>query len=60
MAACTQARTKIDPLNGGGHAKGYKWEQTPTDVSIMFEVRAGAGPWRTPHRSVHALAFWRH
>ncbi len=34
-----QARTKIDPKNGGGYTQEYTWEQTPTEVSIMFEVR---------------------
>lgn len=35
-----QARTKIEPKNGGGYTHEYVWEQTPTEVSIMFEVGA--------------------
>lgn len=33
------ARSKIAPKNGGGDGPGFTWEQTPTDVTIMFEVR---------------------
>ncbi|GFH16862.1 hypothetical protein V8C86DRAFT_2489226 [Haematococcus lacustris] len=35
------ARTKIDPKNGGGHAEGYTWEQTPSDITLMFELPPG-------------------
>ncbi|GFH13712.1 uncharacterized protein HaLaN_09649 [Haematococcus lacustris] len=35
------ARTKIDPKNGGGHAEGCTWEQTPSDITLMFELPPG-------------------
>mmetsp|Transcript_30834 Transcript_30834/g.68300 ORF Transcript_30834/g.68300 Transcript_30834/m.68300 type:complete len:303 (+) Transcript_30834:91-999(+) len=35
------AKTRQEPVSGGGHGPGYTWTQTPTDVTITFEVPAG-------------------
>ncbi|MEW5307429.1 MAG: hypothetical protein WDW36_009826 [Sanguina aurantia] len=34
------ARSKIDPIDGGGHGPGYTWTQNATEVAVAFELPA--------------------
>ena len=35
-----RARTRQEPVRGGGTGPGYLWEQTPTDVMVTMQVVA--------------------
>ena len=34
-----EAKTRQDPVGGGGHGPRYTWTQTPAEVTVSFEVR---------------------